>query len=258
MEFVRREMSKRNMKCEEFRQSIDGAPADNFDGREAHLESCEACADYAGRAQSFEQLIVQALNVPVPDAIGAIRPESESNVVELHTGRAPSSMPALSYAWLGLAAGVVLAVFVGFRLSAPLPDVSARSQLLASEVLSHMNYEAYSRQVTTKPAAFEQVDSVTRTADVAVSDDLGLISYAMSCEINGNTIPHLVVQGKYGPVTILILPEEPIDRAIALDNADYHGSIIPVGDGSVAIIGRKGEPIDEIRNKVDNAIRLSI
>lgn len=246
------------MKCEEFRQQIDSAPAEDFAGRDVHLESCQACADYAGQAQSFEHLIAQALNVPVPDAIGEIRPGNESNVVELHSGKARSRKPGFAPAWLGLAAGVVLAVFVGLRLSAPSPEESERAQFLAAEVLSHMNYEAYSRQVTTKPAAFEQVDTVTGTADVAVSDDLGLISYAMSCEINGNTIPHLVVQGKYGPVTILILPEEPIEAAIALDNADYHGSIIPVGDGSVAIIGRKGESIDEIREKVGSAIRLSI
>ena len=248
------------MNCDEFRQQIDAAPGEDFDGRDAHLTDCESCTEYAAHADSFEDLITRAMRVPVPSAVSEISLEAESNVIELRPPRSKGSrkFPLSPPAWIGLAAGVVLAAFIGLRLNAPAPGQSEYSQFLAAEVLSHMVYEPGSRVVTAKPVAYERMETVIEPAEVDVSEELGLISYAMSCVINGNTIPHLVVQGRYGPVTILIMPEEKIEAPIALENAEFHGSIIPVGDGSVAIIGRRGEAIDDIRNKVGNAIRLSI
>ena len=34
---------------------------------------------------------------------------------------------------------------------------------------------------------------------------LGLFSYAMSCFVRGEWVPHLVVQGEHGPVMLLLL-----------------------------------------------------
>ena len=46
-----------------------------------------------------------------------------------------------------------------------------------------------------------------------MSNNVGLVSYAQTCIINGRSIPHLVIQGKDGPVTLLLMPEEMGDHA---------------------------------------------
>ena len=75
-------------------------------------------------------------------------------------------------------------------------------------------------------------------ANVAnVSHDAGLITYAQSCEINGNKVPHLVIQGERGPVTIILLPDEKVDEVTPLEGERFNGVLVPVGDGSIAIIG---------------------
>ena len=78
----------------------------------------------------------------------------------------------------------------------------------------------------------------------------GLITYARTCVINGREVPHLVIQGERGPVTVLLLPEEKVSGAQELMGDNINGVLLPVGDGSIAIIGERDEPLQRIREKL--------
>ena len=158
--------------------------------------------------------------------------------------------------WLAVAASVVVGIFVVSRLGGP---AGGSDPSLADQVLAHLDHEPYAWQVTSDQVPTSEVTGVMERADARVGGDLGLVSYARSCKINGQSVPHLVVQGENGPVTIMIMPQESISEAITLEDDRFHGTILPVGkDGSIAIIGRKGESIDDIRRRVDQSIGLSI
>ncbi len=88
--------------------------------------------------------------------------------------------------------------------------------------------------------------------------NVGLVTYAQSCIINGKTIPHLVIQGEKGPITLLLMPEEMIDGAMTLDGKGVNGVIIPMGNGSIAIIGERDEPLDEIEQRIIDSVEWSI
>lgn len=241
------------MQCEDFRLQIDSAPGEAFDGKDEHLGSCPACAAYLEKASAFEALLGQAFRIDVPEVSNPAFDAAQDKVVSLRPkSKAANRLPA----FLALAASITLAAFVGFKF---LGSGEADTRELADQILAHMAHEEYSRVVTATPVSHEALQEVTGPAAAEVDDGLGLVSYAMSCEINGNLIPHLVVQGKNGPVTILILPNEDVRKAFELQSADFHGTILPVGKrGSVAIIGRKGEAIDDIREKIGENLRLSI
>jgi hypothetical protein len=87
---------------------------------------------------------------------------------------------------------------------------------------------------------------------------IGLVSYAQSCIINGKTIPHLVVQGKNGPVTILLMPEEMVSMPVPVHGESIDGIILPLGDGSVAIVGERGFDLEDIKERVTNSVEWSI
>ncbi len=242
------------MDCEEIREHLDAAPSEDFAGRRAHLAECEACQTYAKDADAFEQKLGAAMRVPVPTIA---MPDLSAEVVSIVSKR-PPKIGRSSALWLAAAASVMLAVLVGVRLIAPV-DTGYEDGQLVAELLEHMSHEPYSLVVTSDAVPLQQVSSVTQSVNAEVSPQLGLISYARSCEVNGRSIPHLVVQGKTGPVTIMIMPDQTVADAIAIEDADFHGVVVPVGEsGSVAIIGRKGESIEDIRAKIDDAIRLSI
>ena len=90
---------------------------------------------------------------------------------------------------------------------------------------------------------------------------VGLITYAMSCVINGRTVPHLVVQGDEGPITLILLSEEPVDHPISLSGENVRGVIVPVGSGSIAIIGqREGQlaEVDRIGDRLARSVEWTI
>jgi hypothetical protein len=82
----------------------------------------------------------------------------------------------------------------------------------------------------------------------------GLVTYAMTCVINGHTVPHMVIQGARGPVTILLLAEETINAAIPIEGEGVRGIVLPVGSGSIAVIGERDEPLDKIQEQVVNSV----
>ncbi|MEM8982919.1 MAG: DUF3379 family protein [Pseudomonadota bacterium] len=252
------------MTYEQFCERIDQAPSEDFDGRAEKIASCEKCRAYADAALAFDAKLRAALEVTVPEIpMPDLTSPLEATVTNLGAARAerearkPTSRRP--YAFLALAASVVLAAVIGFRfLESPTAEIDARPELVA-ELLGHMDHERSAMRVNTTPASVATVSYVTSTAGTKVDDDIGLISYAHSCVVNGRTIPHLVIQGKNGPITLLIMPDEPVKQAVPFDDDEFHGVLVPVGEtGSVAIIGRKGEPLDDIRESIADKIRLSI
>ena len=100
----------------------------------------------------------------------------------------------------------------------------------------------------------EQFNRVVNPSVGSMDRNIGLISYAQSCIINGKTVPHLVMQGEKGPITLLLMPDEKVSAATAFDGESVNGVILPVGSGSIAIIGRSDEALDEIEERVIDSV----
>ncbi|MGB5687998.1 MAG: DUF3379 family protein [Woeseiaceae bacterium] len=196
--------------------------------------------------QALDLKIAKALQIDVP----------ELRMPELPDVDAPGATPlpqrkrSMKPVWFAIAASVVLATSISVRMS----GVFESHESLADAVLAHIDHE---------PDAL-------RVSDIAVSDDRlaravpaslavyergdFLITYAKPCVINGNSVPHLVVQGKYGPITILLMRDEKLAEVTPIDGDNVKGVILPVGDGSIAIVGGRDEPLEAIRKNVLNSV----
>jgi hypothetical protein len=196
--------------------------------------------------QALDLKIAKALQIDVPELKMPELPEIDSSTVTSLPQRRRSTKPV----WFALAATVVLATSISVRMSGVFESYDS----LADEVLAHIDHE---------PGAF-------RVTDVAVSDDRlaravpaslavydrgeALITFAAPCVINGNSVPHLVVQGQHGPVTILLMPDEEVAEATPIDGVNVKGVILPVGSGSIAIVGGRDEPLEPIKKNVVNSV----
>ena len=58
-------------------------------------------------------------------------------------------------------------------------------------------------------------------------------------------------------MTLLLMPDEKILSAVSLEGEGVNGYILPVGDGSIAIIGERGERMQEIEQRVVNSVKWS-
>ncbi len=232
--------------CEEYREAIAAEPS--FDGGASHLSQCASCQAFREEMQALDLRIAGALALSVPEFdMPELADIDTSNVTALPQRRFGTPI------WLAVAATVTLAAFIGFRMVGS--DLS--NDTLAEQILAHIDYEPYALRVVDEAVSAQQLARVI-PASVAIMDhSAGLISYAQSCRINGREVPHLVIQGENGPVTILLMPEEKISGAQTIQGENVRGVILPVGDGSIAIIGVDGERLERIEEQVMNSVTWS-
>lgn len=246
-------VSGKMMNCEDYKEALAGDPSASIDGGDLHLAACESCAAFTAEMQAFDAKIAKALAIDVPDLRIPELPEIEDdNVTSLpFRTRQTFSAPA----WIGIAATVVLAAFIGVRMI----DFDPGNGLtLSEEVLAHVDHEPGALRVTNVAVSDERFLSVVNPSVGTMDRNVGLVTYAQSCIINGKTIPHLVIQGEKGPITLLLMPEEMIDGAITLDGKGINGVIIPMGNGSIAIIAERDEPLGKIEQRIFDSVEWSI
>ena len=242
-----RDLAVTKMNCEDYRESITADPSSE-DGSE-HANDCETCRRYRDQLRAMDKQIAGALAIDVPELSMPELPDIDTgNVVGLQKRRWPT--PAL----FALAATVVAAAFLGIRMYGS--NVTYPS--LADEIVAHLDHEPYALRITDKPVKERRLARVVPTSIANMTHDAGLITYAQTCVINGKKVPHLVIQGEHGPVTILLMPDEMIDDVIEIDGQSINGVILPVGNGSVAIIGEEQERLDRIQKSVVNSVTWSI
>ena len=235
------------MNCDEYRQAISADPA--FDGGAGHLSACAECQAFRAEMQSLDARIAEALQIPAPELTMPELPTVDTdNVVSMATRR-----PLSNWARYAMAASVMLAVIIGIRLF----GVGVSYDSLGEEVLAHLDHEPYALRVSDTPVSDARLAKVVPASIARPDHSAGLITYARTCEINGKSVPHLVVQGERGPVTILLMPEEAVAEAVSLDGENIHGVILPVGDGSIAIIGAQEEKLERIEKSVVSSVTWS-
>lgn len=194
------------------------------------------------KLQELDLKIAKALQIDVPPLVMPELPEIDDTKVSTLPARKRATSPL----WFAIAATVVLASSIALRMS----GVFTTYESLAEEVLAHLDHEPAALQVTDVAVSDERLQKAVPANLAIFSRGDALVTYASPCKINGKTVPHLVIQGQYGPVTILLMPEEKVAETTPLDGTNVHGVIIPVGDGSIAIIGAREEALEPIREHI--------
>ena len=233
--------------CEEYIEAIAADPS--FDGGAGHLSACASCQSFREEMLALDRQIARALELSVPDLNVPELPELDTSKV--------TALPQRRFGaptWLAVAATIMLAAVVGFRM---LGDDLTNSAL-AEQIIAHIDHEPFSFRETVSAVSDERLARVI-PANVATMDhSAGLITYAQSCIINGNEVPHLVIQGEHGPITILLMPGEKVSGVESFGGESINGLIFPVGDGSIAIVGEKGESLERIEEQIKNSVRWDI
>ena len=193
------------------------------------------------KRKALDLKIARALQIDVPPLVMPELPDIDDKVVTLRPRRR-SRAPI----WFAAAATVVLGLSIALRMS----PIFEEYETLADEVLAHLDHEPGALRVTDVPVSDRRLQRAVPASMAAFDRDETLITYANPCVINGKRVPHLVVQGQNGPVTILLMPDEKVEETTPLDGNAVHGFILPVGDGSIAIIGPRDEPLEPIQEKV--------
>jgi hypothetical protein len=214
------------MDCGQYRRSILADPSSIDAAMRLHVDSCPDCIRYSEQLRRFEGRLERALRVPA---------ETPSQVVSFWQPWLRTAAPRRSRRrWLAAAASVVLAAVIAGSLW-----VAAPGRSLAADVVDHMAEEPDAWARTDLPVPQSKLDRVLSEAHVRLKAEAGTVSYANSCQFRGHDVPHLVLQTRDGPVTVMVLAHESVTRSVRFDEQGYRGVIVPVPDhGSLAVLER--------------------
>jgi len=214
------------MDCTAYRRSMMADPSDpNVELRE-HRDGCHECTKFTDKLLSFEARLHRAARVTLPAAQPAAQP-----AVPLRPRAAPRAIGHRK-GMLAMAASVLLAVVVAGVLWVAAPGAS-----LAADVVTHMGGEPDSWLQTDVSVDNSELQGVLRDSHVRLAAGAGLVSYAASCAFRGHHVPHLVIQTESGPITVMVLVHESVQKPVRFDEQGYRGVIVPVaGHGSLAVL----------------------
>ena len=198
---------------------------------------------------ALERRIVRALELPVPQLRMPELPDIDS-------GKFVAIKPrrrALPPVWLAMAASAALVALLAIG-DARLFGGVAEHGSLAEQILAHLDHEPHALRVSDEAVSDARLTQVVPANLAMLDHSAGLITYAQTCKINGKLSPHLVIQGRNGPVTVILMPEERVRSAQTITGERINGVILPVGNGSIAIIGSEYEDLEPIQRRLIDSV----
>ncbi|TNG01489.1 MAG: DUF3379 family protein [Gammaproteobacteria bacterium] len=82
----------------------------------------------------------------------------------------------------------------------------------------------------------------------------GQVNYAGLCNIRNGQGMHIVLESEQGPVTVLIMPEESIDKRLTVSDKRFNGVILPVENGSLAVVAEDAKAVTMVESRIQNII----
>jgi Protein of unknown function (DUF3379) len=216
-------MSVTGPDCRHARLYIGAAPRELPPEANTHLAGCADCRRFLDESLALDDRVRRAREVPLA-----------------RFRQAPATAPRRRFA---LAASLVLAMLVagGVWLARP-------QSALAGEVVRHIEHEAGSWEKHELLPRAEVVEAL-KQAGVEIDASLPVV-YVSACPFRGRRISHFVVRTANGPVTVMLLPHEKVPKRTDFSESGMHGVLVPVREGSIALVSRVAEVPDVLASEV--------
>ena len=228
------------MDCEEFTRKLGENPSAQEPDFIEHAQSCKKCQKRYLKQLDLERRLQQALYQEHNENLKAKVMHAYANQ------QTEQKKKIVRFGWLGAIAAMVFTAFLGVKIY--------QNYSLNEFVLAHIDHEVEHLQnrVSVSPLRLEQFYQAFD------SDFLGLLPdvvYAEKCWMRTGFGLHLIVSGKQGPLTVLLMPNEPVEMVQAVQSGRFTGKIFPLRQGSIALVGNPGESIDMLVEKLRMAMK---
>lgn len=200
-----------------------------------------------------------AATVSVPDGLAQrLKGLSSEEIQNTHSTAKPSWRR-----YMAIAATFVLAI--GATLSAGLfgENPSAADIQLHNDVIQHVYREAPRFESNLKDMAWPEINKVVAAAGGHLNDDDAIktmhVKFANGCRLGlERRAAHIVLEGTQGAVSVFMVKNSPVKKAMNVDDPRYSGKIIPFGEGNLIIVGEKSEPIETYESLITQSFQWEI
>lgn len=217
------------MDCLEFRRRLAADPNARDPEFLAHRDECHiGCAESWWRAQRAERRLKRALQSI----------EAPADLAErVLLAQATTSRSRARHRWqagLALAASLLVALIVaGYAGNL---RSTGNGGALAGMAIAHVRSEAWSLTMT-KPLGDQSLQPVFAGRGVALRSTPVHAVFAADCRVGPYKAVHLVLRENGEPVTALYLVDHRIAEARDFVRAGWHGREMPMGDGTLVLLG---------------------
>ncbi len=231
------------MNCLEFRRLVTIDPRSRDREALEHRHQCASCEAMYQRTLATEQILERSVNVGVPNDLGR-------NILARHSGdHANRARTWKRISLNAIAASLILAAGIGLGMKFSAPASSA----LPHYVLQHV-YDELPMLTSSQAMGPASLQKTLQDEHLKVNH-IENLKYAGACAFRNGRSVHMIVQGEVGPVTVLLLPEENINKRLPISDQRFTGSISPAPRGSLAVIGEKREPIEKIEHEIRQQVQ---
>lgn len=228
------------MDCKEFRRQTQVDPLARSTERLAHEDECSDCASYA-RAARAREIRLRALLHEVAPPVGLDDRIRHAARTEQQQG------------WRYAAAFGLLLLIGASMLLVQRSPIGPDRPALVNAVLAHIAAEQHHLRQDGEVSS-SRLEGLFQRFGARLAGTLHQVSFAGECLMREHTGVHLVLRGNTGPVTVFFMPGEDTDRELPIAFRDLAGSILPTGWGSIALVGRQGEDIASIKDRISAAV----
>lgn len=207
------------MNCLDFRRLLLADPRRAGLEAASHQAACPQCAEFAARVSLLERQLDAAARVPVPDGL--------ADRILLGHGLKGADRRA----WLGMAAGLALALGV----AALLPALVGSDNMARAAIAHVLDEETEEFSVAKITDAALRTRALERLG-IALPGHIGRIRYEGPCPFGGRTAYHVVLDTSYGKATLLLMPENPLASRVITSARGLGAVAVPARGGSIAVV----------------------
>lgn len=243
------------MNCLEFRRQLGTNPRVWDERQHVHAAGCASCRSAAANSLQLELQIERALFVSVPAGLKARILEELDGLADTPKLASQEQGPGLRTrrGWLVAASLAALGAtgILGYvsRVQAPAdtrPSLnSAIVQIIRDEVLT----------LTSKAKiGSDELQLTLSPIGLSLKTPLENVRFATNCIIRGRTAAHWVLEGSRAPITVFVMPEEALGSRAEIKAGSMRGLVLPARRGSIAVVGTKGERLEDVGRLVHAAV----
>jgi hypothetical protein len=152
---------------------------------------------------------------------------------------------------LPVAASLVAALGIAFW------TINDSHAALEEEILTHMYQEGQLDNANSALIPLNTVNARMESwmgAHLEVADTDLKVTFAKDCWVAKQMAFHLIMQGKTGAVTVMMIPGKDQHDEFNISDGQYSGLVTPTEGGYLVVVGNKQEPIAEYRNLLSSKL----
>jgi len=238
------------MNCIDVHRKLATDPANRDEAVITHLEQCSACSSFAKSIDQFDNSLLNAANVDVPDGL-------VERILLKQSFKQQRYQRNNRFKFYGLVASIILVVGVSLNLknfNIILNHTLSLEEVAINHVTSEIDHLHEKKNIQ-----LAKLNTMLQPFNLKFKNKIGQINYAGSCPIRKSRGVHIVVQGEKETATLLVMPGEYIQSRKSHTKGDFTTTLLPTDNGSIAIVSNKNgeaEFVKELEKDLKNSIHF--